>query len=194
MLHRFSHDYESEIDDAQEEIPTSILQEQVPCVGTPPMAGMHAKSAQVCIPIDKQVVGHLCPHVSKAKEVDLELDDAKNELSMQVLDTRGDDLPHKDGHKAIAPKNEPVKGCVCPLFAYDIDRDLDDLLHEAIKGIKQAGKMDREQVQVADVSPVMRGDMVDISMVMEPVVEQAPFVDGTCFKDASGSPCVVTLQ
>ena len=121
-----------------EELSTSILQEQVsPCAGTLPMAkGMHAKSTRGCAPMDDQVVGHLCPHVSKAKEVDPELDNAKNELSTQVVDTRGDDLPHTAEDKAIAPKDEPVKGCGCPLFAYDMDRDLDDLLHEAIKGIK----------------------------------------------------------
>ena len=38
----------------------------------------------------------------------------------------------------------------------------------------------------------MNEDVVDTSMVMEPRVGQAPFVDGTYPEDASDAPCVAT--
>lgn len=77
MLCRFGHVYEGELDDAQEELSTQVLQVvDSPCVDMSPLEkGIHAKSALVCTPMDEQVVGHLSPIISDDNKVDLELDD-----------------------------------------------------------------------------------------------------------------------
>ena len=51
MLHRFGHGYESELDDAQEELSTEVLQVvDSLCVGTPSLQGIHGESDLVFSP------------------------------------------------------------------------------------------------------------------------------------------------
>ena len=54
--------------------------------------------------------------------------------------------------------------------------------------------MNEEQIQVANVSPVMHEDVIDISIVMEPVVGQVSLIDGTRCENANSAPCVVAKQ
>lgn len=78
---------------------------------------------------------------------------------------------HAKSTQVCAPMKEQVVGHLCPLVS---------------------GKMDEEQVQVANKSPVLHRDVVDTFVIMKPMVGgQSHLVYGTCYENANGAPCVV---